>query len=65
MTRLPRIESLAPEASGWGFFLCTQVERRPTRGGDVLVLRLQDASGQITAKVLDDVDRWRHAIEAG
>lgn len=65
MSRLPRIASLTPDASGWGFFLCTARETRATRNGEILLATLQDASGQITAKVLDEVERFKTEFEAG
>ncbi len=57
MSRLPRLDAIEPESAGWGFFLCVQKQRRPTRGGEILLLTLQDASGQVTAKILDDAER--------
>lgn len=65
MNRLPRVASFAPDSSGWGFFLCTSRETRAVRSGEIVILTLQDASGQITAKVLDDVERLKGEFEAG
>jgi len=57
MNRLPRLDAIEPESVGWGFFLCVLKLRRPTRGGEILLLTLQDASGQVTAKILDNVEQ--------
>ncbi len=65
MSRLSRVSALTPDASGWGFFLCTEREVRATRNGEILVLTLQDASGQITGKILDEADRFRREFHAG
>jgi 3'-5' exoribonuclease len=54
MTRLPRAAELRDDSEGWGFFLCTRKESRPTRaGGSIVSLALQDASGEIAAKIFD------------
>jgi len=65
MSRLPRISELSPASSGWGFFLCARKELRSGRGGDFLSLVLQDGSGQITAKVFQDVETVRQEFDAG
>lgn len=66
MTRLPRIAALTTEDSGWGFFLCTYKELRAGRSGsEFVILNLQDASGQTTAKILQDADRFKDEFEAG
>lgn len=65
MNRLPRIQDLSPESEGWGFFLCTYKELRPIRSGELLLFTLQDATGQITAKAVDDVERVKHEFDAG
>lgn len=65
MSRLPRILDLSPDASGWGFFLCTRREQRAGRNGDFLIFTLQDATGQIIGKVLEDVERYASEFEAG
>lgn len=66
MARLPRLAALTTDSAGWGFFLCTGKELRTGRNGsDFLILRLQDVSAQITAKVLDDVPRYRGEFDAG
>ncbi len=50
MTRLPRVSALTADSEGWGYFLCSQKELRPIRSGELLLVTLQDASGQINAK---------------
>ena len=65
MSRLPRLNALTPEADGWGYFLCTYKELRPVRNGEILLFTLQDATGQIAAKLMDDVDRFKDEFDAG
>ena len=65
MTHLPRIHDLSAETEGWGYFLCTDKELRPVRNGEILLFTLQDSSGRIEAKVLDDIDRFKDEFEAG
>jgi 3'-5' exoribonuclease len=65
MSRLPSLRDLEPEAEGWGYFLCTYKEVRPIRSGELLLLTLQDATGQAAAKVLDQVDRFKDEFDAG
>jgi 3'-5' exoribonuclease len=65
MPRLPRLNALTPEADGWGYFLCTYKELRPVRNGEILLFTLQDASGQIPAKLMDDVDRFKDEFDSG
>ena len=65
MTRLPRIAQLSAESEGWSFFLCTDKELRPVRNGEILLLTLQDATGQIQARVLDDIRRFKDEFDAG
>jgi 3'-5' exoribonuclease len=66
MQRLPTISSLVVDDSGWGFFLCTYKELRAGRSGsEFLFLSLQDSSGQIVAKLLSDVERYKDEFEAG
>ena len=65
-SRLPRLASLTPEDQGWGYFLCTYKEVRAGRSGsEFLFLSMQDASAQIVAKLLTDVDRYKNEFEAG
>jgi 3'-5' exoribonuclease len=65
MARLPRIADLDAASAGTGFFLCTRKERRTGRGGPFLILVLQDVSGPITAKVLQDVEPNDEQFDAG
>jgi 3'-5' exoribonuclease len=66
VNRLPKITALAVEDSGWGFFLCTYKELRAGRSGsEFLFLSLQDSSGQIVAKVMADVNRYKDEFDAG
>lgn len=66
MSRLPRLDSLARDSAGWGFFLCTARELRAGRSGaEFLILTLQDATAQVTAKVFDEVARFAAQFEAG
>jgi 3'-5' exoribonuclease len=65
MSRLPRVRELSIDAEGWGYFLCTSKELRPIRHGELLLFTLQDATGQITAKLADDVERFKDEFEAG
>src|SRR6185369_2899539 len=65
MARLPRIIQMDGSSAGNGFYLCARKERRTGRGGLFLVLGLQDASGEIDAKVFQDVDTADSQFEAG
>lgn len=66
MNRLPRLADLTVDDAGWGFFLCTYKEVRAGRSGsEFIILNLQDASGQATAKVMSDVERFKADFEAG
>ena len=66
MNRLPRLTSLTPEDTGWGFFLCTNKEVRAGKSGaDFLILTLQDAWGRATAKMFTDVARFGAEVEPG
>ena len=64
-TTLPRIKSLTVESAGVGFFLCVQKEVRQGRNGDFVALVLQDATGRVSAKVFDDVERLKGEFDAG
>ena len=64
--RLPRIRDLDANAAGWGFYLCARKELRSGRSGaQYLDLLLQDVSGEIRAKVFQDVDTLTQEFEAG
>jgi 3'-5' exoribonuclease len=65
MARLPRIADLEASSIGWGFFLCARKEMRAGRSGGYLALTLQDASGEIRAKVFQDVDTISQEFSAG
>lgn len=66
MPRLPRLVELTADAEGWGFFLCISKELRTGRSGsEFLILTLQDASAQVTAKLLDDAMRFQSEFDAG
>lgn len=66
MSRIAAIADLDDSSAGWGFFLCARKDVRTGRdGGDFVTLVLQDASGRIPAKIVDDVDALRDAFEAG
>ena len=65
MSRLPRIAELDAASSGAGFFLCARKERRPGRNGPYLALVLQDVSGEIGAKVFQDIDQYEPQFESG
>jgi 3'-5' exoribonuclease len=66
MARLPKISELTPNLSGWGFFLCTRKEIRSGRtGNEFLEIGLTDVSGEIGAKVFQDVDAIKLEFDAG
>jgi 3'-5' exoribonuclease len=63
--RLPPLRDLALDSEGWGYFLCTFRELRPVRSGEILLFTLQDKSGQVAAKLVDDVERFKDEFDAG
>ncbi len=66
MARLPRIADFNAATAGWGFFMCAKKDLRSGRSGaEYLDLVLQDASGEIRAKVFQDVDLARKEFDAG
>jgi 3'-5' exoribonuclease len=65
MQRLPKLAALAVDAEGWGYFLCTYRELRAVRSGEILLFTLQDASAQMPAKLVDDVERFKDEFDAG
>jgi 3'-5' exoribonuclease len=65
MSKLPRVRDLPTETEGWGYFLCTSKELRPIRHGELLLFTLQDSTGQIAAKLVDDIDRFKAEFDAG
>lgn len=65
MTQLPRIAQLTGNSNGWGYFLCAKKELRSGKSGQYLALVLQDISGEIRAKVFQDVDSLKEEFDAG
>jgi 3'-5' exoribonuclease len=66
MSRLPAINEIDESSCGWSFFLCARKELRTGRdGADFLSIVLQDVSGQIGAKVFEDVSVLDQEFEAG
>jgi len=65
MARLPRVSDLEAMSAGAGFFLCARKERRTGRGGPYLALVLQDASGDIDAKVFQEVEIAEAQFDVG
>lgn len=65
MARLPHAKDIDGSSNGTGFFLCARKERRTGRAGAFLVLVLQDATGEIDAKVFLEVDVASQQFEAG
>ncbi len=65
MQTLPRIAEMTGSSSGWGFYLCARKEVRMGKTGAYLAIVLQDTSGEIKAKVFQDVDVMREEFEAG
>ncbi len=64
--RLPQIAMLQAQSAGSGFYLCSRKEVRTGRnGGEFLAIVLQDVTGEIAAKVFNEVDTLRHEFEAG
>jgi 3'-5' exoribonuclease len=64
--RLPQIAMLQAQSAGSGFYLCVRKDLRTGRnGGEFLALVLQDISGEIGAKVFNEVDVLRQEFEAG
>ena len=65
MTRPPSVSGLTANSVGWGFFLCTDKSARTGRGGDYLALTLADATGEVVARVFDNVERLKDEFEVG
>src|SRR5436190_5547147 len=66
MAHLPRINQLDASSNGCGFFLCSRKELRTGKtGSNFLAVTLQDASGEIRAKVFQDVDTITQEFSAG
>jgi 3'-5' exoribonuclease len=65
-TRFPSIRALTPEFAGWGFFLCTYKDVRQGRGGDLFIaLSLQDRTGIVRARILNEAARLREEFDSG
>jgi 3'-5' exoribonuclease len=65
MGRLPRIADIDAASAGWGFFLCVRKDVRTGRSGEYLSILLQDTSGEIRAKVFQDVEASKLEFDAG
>lgn len=65
MSTLPPVVELGPNLSGAGFYLCSAKERRQGRGGVFLAVQLQDSSGQLAGRILDNVDELGPQFDAG
>lgn len=66
MVRLGSVREIDGSASGWGFFLCARREIRTGRNGnEYLELVLQDVTGEIRAKVFQDVELAKQEFDAG
>jgi 3'-5' exoribonuclease len=65
MARLPNARTIDGSSAGTGFFLCARKERRTGRTGPFLVLVLQDATGEIDAKVFQDVEVSSQQFDTG
>jgi len=65
MTQLPKIAELVGASNGSGYFLCARKELRSGKSGHYLALVLQDISGEIKAKVFQDVDQLKDEFDAG
>src|SRR6476661_9533131 len=65
MSRFPPIVDLAPDATGWGYFLCLQKELRTGRNGEFMALLLQDATGQVAGRIFDDIERLAGEFDSG
>lgn len=63
--KLPPIADLEAASIGWGFYLCARKEVRSGRTGDFLAIVLQDNSGEIAAKIFQDVETLRLEFDAG
>jgi 3'-5' exoribonuclease len=66
LPRLGPVRELDANASGWGFFLCVRKELKTGRTGtEYLDLSLQDVTGEIRAKVFQDVNTIKQEFDAG
>ena len=66
VNRFPPVISLSASSAGWGFYLCSQKEVRPSRAGELFVaLTLQDRTGLVRGRVFHDVEKYRDEFDAG
>jgi 3'-5' exoribonuclease len=66
MARFPKVSELVANVNGWGFYLCVRKESKTGRtGSEFMDILLQDASGEIRAKVFQDVDTLKLEFDAG
>jgi 3'-5' exoribonuclease len=66
MNQFPSVTSLTAGSTGWGFYLCSQKDVRPSRTGDLfMALTLQDRTGLVRGRVFNDVDKYREEFDAG
>jgi 3'-5' exoribonuclease len=64
--RLPFIRGISADLDGWGFFLCTHKEVRHGRTGELFIaLTLQDKTGVIRGRILNDAARFRDEFDSG
>jgi 3'-5' exoribonuclease len=63
--KLPPLRQLTADSTGMAFCLCTSKEVRAGRNGEFVSLVLQDATGKVSAKIFDDVERLKGEFEAG
>lgn len=64
--RLPQAAMIQAQSAGSGFYLCVRKDMRTGRnGGEFLAIVLQDISGEIGAKVFNEVDTLKQEFEAG
>lgn len=64
-TRLAHVANLEPDKTGWNFYLCVRKDVRVGKNGEYLALMLQDATGQVAARVFDGVERLKNEFEIG
>jgi 3'-5' exoribonuclease len=64
--RFPPVAEIDGSSIGWGFFLCAQKDLRQSKNGaNYLALTLQDASGEIGAKIFDGADSLNTTFNKG
>lgn len=63
--QLPRIAKIEAGSAGWGYFLCTRKDVRTGQKGEYLSVLLQDVSGEIRAKVFQDVEATKLEFDTG